>query len=167
MTSPCDAPTGTGYRRLDNQLYRVEIRDPAATRHGTATFLWSRENGSVTARLLKKNGNDLVLDSIGRDGRLSFDQGWVEVTNSELVLHGKPGFLGSIGHVQGTTVTVADWYGGRAAGRLRHQRDRPAVGIRPVDGDPARHRGRLDRAGERCPDPVRLRPAVSAPAITG
>lgn len=108
VTSPCDAPTGTGYRRLDNQLYRVEIRDPGDP--GTATFLWSRENGSVTARLLKKSGNDLVLDSIGRDGRLSFDQGWVEVTNSELVLNGKPGFLGSIGHVQGTTVTVAGWY---------------------------------------------------------
>lgn len=110
VTSPCDAPTGTGYRRLDNQLYRVEIRDPGDP--GAATFLWSRENGSVTARLLKKNGNDLVLDSIGWDGRLSFDQGWVEVTNSELVLNGKPGFLGSIGHVQGTTVTVADWYDG-------------------------------------------------------
>lgn len=108
VTSPCDAPTGTGYRRLDNQLYRVEIRDPGPP--GTATFLWSRENGSVTARLLKKNGNDLVLDSIGRDGRLSFDKGWVEVTNSDLVLNGKPGFVGSIAHVQGTTVTVAGWY---------------------------------------------------------
>ena len=38
----------------------------------------------------------------------------MEVTNSELVLNGKPGFVGSIGHVQGTTVTVADWYGGVA-----------------------------------------------------
>jgi hypothetical protein len=112
VTSPCDAPTGTGYRRLDNQLYRVEIRDPGDP--GTATFLWSRENGSVTARLLKLNGNDLVLDSIGRDGRLSFDKGWVEVTNSERVLSGEPGFLGSIGHVQGNTVTVAAWYGGVA-----------------------------------------------------
>jgi hypothetical protein len=110
VTSPCDAPTGTGYRRLDNQLYRVEIRDHGDP--GTATFLWSRENGSVTARLLKKSGNDLVLDSIGRDGRLSFDKGWVEVTNSELVLNGKPGSIGSIGHVQGNTVTVADWYDG-------------------------------------------------------
>ena len=109
VTSPCDAPTGTGYRRLDNQLYRVEIRDPGDP--GQATFLWSRENGSVTARLLKKSGNDLVLDSIGQDGRLSFDKGWVEVTNSERVLRGEPGFLGSIGHVQGNTVTVADWYG--------------------------------------------------------
>ncbi|HEV2254868.1 MAG TPA: DUF6519 domain-containing protein, partial [Streptosporangiaceae bacterium] len=108
VTSPCDAPTGTGYRRLDNQLYRVEIRDPGDP--GTATFLWSRENGSVTARLLKLNGNDLVLDSIGRDGRLSFDQGWVEVTNPERVLNGTPGFLGSIARVQGNTVTV-EWVG--------------------------------------------------------
>ncbi len=109
VTSPCDASTGTGYRRLDNQLYRVEIRDPGDP--GTATFLWSRENGSVTARLLKLDGNDLTLDSIGRDGRLSFDKGWVEVTNPGRVLRGDPGFLGSIGHVQGNTVTVAGWVG--------------------------------------------------------
>lgn len=109
VTSPCDAPTGTGYRRLDNQLYRVEIRDPGPP--GTATFLWSRENGSVTARLLKLDGNDLTLDSIGRDGRLSFDKGWVEVTNPGRVLRGDPGFVGSIGHVQGNTVTVTGWVG--------------------------------------------------------
>ena len=113
VTSPCDAPTGTGFRRLDNQLYRVEIRDAdrdAAGEPQQATFLWSRENGSVTARLLKLNGNDLVLDSIGRDGRLSFDKGWIEVTNPGQVLRGEPGFLGSIGHVQGNTVTVT-WVG--------------------------------------------------------
>jgi uncharacterized protein DUF6519 len=110
VTSPCDAPTGTGFRRLDNQLYRVEIRDPGDPVPGTATFLWSRENGSVTARLLKLTGNDLVLDSIGRDGRLSFDKGWVEVTSPGQVLRGEPGFLGSIGHVQGNTVTVT-WDG--------------------------------------------------------
>ncbi|HEY5114679.1 MAG TPA: DUF6519 domain-containing protein, partial [Nakamurella sp.] len=28
ITDACDVPTGTGYRRLENQLYRVEIRDP-------------------------------------------------------------------------------------------------------------------------------------------
>jgi hypothetical protein len=113
VTSPCDAPTGTGFRRLDNQLYRVEIRDSDLDPKGNPqppTFLWSRENGSVTARLLKLNGNDLVLDSIGRDGRLSFDKGWVEVTNSGQVLRGEPSFLGSIGHVQGNTVTVT-WDG--------------------------------------------------------
>ena len=110
VTSPCDAPTGTGFRRLDNQLYRVEIRDPGDPEPGAATFLWSRENGSVTAQLLKLDGNDLVLDSIGRDGRLSFDKGWVQVTNPGQVLRGEPGFLGSIGSVQGDTVTVT-WVG--------------------------------------------------------
>ena len=113
VTSPCDAPTGTGFRRLDNQLYRVEIRDADRDPKGDAqqaTYLWSRENGSVTARLLKLNGDDLVLDSIGRDGRLSFDKGWVEVTSPGQVLRGEPGFLGSIGHVQGNTVTVT-WDG--------------------------------------------------------
>ena len=113
VTSPCDALTGTGFRRLDNQLYRVEIRDPSDPhKQGaaeTATFVWSRENGSVTARLLKRDGNDLTLDSIGRDDRLSFDQGWVEVTDSARVLRGEPGFMGNISHVQGDTVTVGSW----------------------------------------------------------
>ena len=89
----------------------------------------------MTARLLKKSGNDLVLDSTGRDGRLSFDQGWVEVTNSELVLNGKPGFLGSIGHVQGTTVTVASWYDDDAP-----PDDFDAVARSSGGGNPARHR---------------------------
>ena len=83
VTSPVATPsTGTGYRRLDNQLYRVEIRDPGDP--GQATFLWSRENGSVTARLLKKSGNDLVpgLDRPGRPGCRSTRAGWRSPTPS-------------------------------------------------------------------------------------
>jgi Family of unknown function (DUF6519) len=112
VTSPCDVPAGAGYQRLDNQLYRVEIRDPGDP--GTATFLWSRENGSVTARLTKLDGNDLTLDSAGRDDRLSFATGWVEVTDAGRMLRGERGFLGSIGQVQGTVVSVAEWSGGTA-----------------------------------------------------
>ena len=45
-TSVCDIAASAGYRRLENQLYRVEIHsvDPGT---GAATFKWSRENGSV------------------------------------------------------------------------------------------------------------------------
>ncbi|MFT3815288.1 MAG: DUF6519 domain-containing protein [Acidovorax sp.] len=41
----CDIAASAGYRRLENQLYRVEIHSVDAA--GTATFKWSRENGSV------------------------------------------------------------------------------------------------------------------------
>jgi len=44
---PCILPPETGYQRLENQLYRVEIHQPGPD--GTATFKWSRENGSVVA----------------------------------------------------------------------------------------------------------------------
>jgi photosystem II stability/assembly factor-like uncharacterized protein len=39
----CEIAATAGYRRLENQLYRVEIHDGGAA----PTFKWSRENGSV------------------------------------------------------------------------------------------------------------------------
>ncbi|HEY9291959.1 MAG TPA: DUF6519 domain-containing protein, partial [Microlunatus sp.] len=119
----CDVPTGTGYRRLDNQLYRVEIVDPGDA--NTATYVWSRENGSVTARLIDRHGTVLTLDSIGRDDRSSFAKGWVEVTDAGRVRRGQPGFFGSIGHVQDSTVTVAGWVG--AAPGANDLQDSPIV----------------------------------------
>ncbi|ADU98782.1 DUF6519 domain-containing protein [Alicycliphilus denitrificans] len=45
-TGVCDIAASAGYRRLENQLYRVEIHSVDANT-GAATFKWSRENGSV------------------------------------------------------------------------------------------------------------------------
>ena len=39
----CEIAATAGYRRLENQLYRVEVHDGGAA----PTFKWSRENGSV------------------------------------------------------------------------------------------------------------------------
>lgn len=72
------------YRGLENQLYRVEIH-----RGGTAdqaTFVWSRENGSVVFPIRKLNGKDgtLTLYSLGRDRRSTLDSGnWVEIIDEE------------------------------------------------------------------------------------
>jgi hypothetical protein len=44
----CTIPPGAGYRRLENQLYRIEIHD--AGNVNSASFKWSRENGSVVTR---------------------------------------------------------------------------------------------------------------------
>jgi photosystem II stability/assembly factor-like uncharacterized protein len=41
----CDIAASAGYRRLENQLYRVEIH--SVDSNGAARFKWSRENGSV------------------------------------------------------------------------------------------------------------------------
>src|SRR5687768_12732987 len=47
-SDPCRITSAEGYRRLENQLYRVHIHDVSGAR---PTYLWSRENASVVAGL--------------------------------------------------------------------------------------------------------------------
>ena len=56
---PCVLPPGAGYRRLENQLYRVEIHQPGEL--GKATFKWSRDNGTVVTRLAGPVGGKELL----------------------------------------------------------------------------------------------------------
>lgn len=44
----CEIAASAGYRRLENQLYRVEVHEGGAS----PTFKWSRDNGSVTYGVL-------------------------------------------------------------------------------------------------------------------
>jgi Family of unknown function (DUF6519) len=128
----CAAPPTAGFRRLENQLYRVEIRDPSpadaparpdqAGRAGDSgeaakagpTFVWSRENGSVAARLLHIDGNVLTVDSPGRDDRLSLagkPHAWVQVTDLARTRRGEAGYLGRVDHLADTALTIAAWSG--------------------------------------------------------
>ena len=104
----CPVPATGGYRRLDNQLYRVEIHTPGAA--GTATFVWSRDNGSVATRLEGINGDDLTVADPGKDAVLAFagDQ-WVELRDEGRVLRGEPGILVQLHHVQGDVLTIKAW----------------------------------------------------------
>ncbi|MEU5948408.1 DUF6519 domain-containing protein [Micromonospora sp. NPDC047465] len=102
-------PDGT-YRRLDNQLYRVQIHDGSPAR---PTFLWSRENGSVAAGLTALTwlgdgtSAELVLDREGRDEELSIRrEDTVEVTSAERELAGHPGFLATVTTSQGLRLQV-------------------------------------------------------------
>ena len=47
---PCILSSQSGYQLLENQLYRVEIHGPGPDE--TATFKWSRENGSVVCLIV-------------------------------------------------------------------------------------------------------------------
>ncbi|WP_062290910.1 DUF6519 domain-containing protein [Nostoc piscinale] len=92
---PCLVPAQAGYRRLENQLYRVEIHQGGAA--GTATFKWSRDNGSIVTEWLAPdtpNTDTLVVRSIGRDAVLRFatDQ-WVELLDDTRELYQQPGTL--------------------------------------------------------------------------
>ena len=93
-TDPCTISPDSRYRGPENQLYRVEIHvgrsagvDPART----ATFKWSRENGSVVFPIVKldnANGTTTVrLGNLGRDDRFGLQAGdYVEIQDDGSVL---------------------------------------------------------------------------------
>ncbi|WP_322755331.1 DUF6519 domain-containing protein [Frankia sp. Cas3] len=100
-TDPCISAPDARYRGLDNQLYRVEVHtgDTAGTaaQPGTATFKWSRENGSVVFPIVTFGtadadvGVEVTVASLGRDDTLGLDVGdWVEVVDDDSVRRGKP-----------------------------------------------------------------------------
>ena len=128
--NPCLLPPGAGYRRLENQLYRVEVHKPGGL--GAASFKWSRDNGGVVTAIEKINGLELTVHDLGRDQFLGFANGqFVEVSDDATELAGLPGALIQIDHVDEATRIVV----------LKTA----ATGI-----DPARHAKlrRWDNAGE-------------------
>lgn len=115
QNNACIIPPAASYRGPENQLYRVEIHrggvastDTTKTTKTTkaagspqeATFVVSRENGSVLFPILsgKANGNNPVtvtLADLGRDDSrftLSVND-WVELVDQDNVLMGVPGPL--------------------------------------------------------------------------
>jgi hypothetical protein len=102
---PCILPPGAGYRRLENQLYRVEIH--ASGPPGTATFKWSRDNGSVACQWLDQNGIDLTISNFGQIGALGFASGqWVELIDDTRELKGDTGALVELAKVNGQVLTI-------------------------------------------------------------
>ncbi|MEZ4559165.1 MAG: DUF6519 domain-containing protein [Caldilineaceae bacterium] len=89
---PCFIPPSAGYRRLENQLYRVEVHKPGGL--GTATFKWSRDNGVVVTAVEKISGKEVTVHDVGPDEVLGFANGqWVELSDDGLELNGLPGQL--------------------------------------------------------------------------
>lgn len=107
---PCVLSPEGGYRRLENQLYRVEIHRGGELANGI-TFKWSRDNGTVVAKWEEQgqgaNKNKLTVSSTGRDEVLNFKKGhWVELTDESRVLLGKPGILVQLEDVEGQVLTI-------------------------------------------------------------
>ena len=101
IKDPCVLPPDALYRGVENQLYRVEVHRGSA--HGAApTFKWSRDNGSVAARWLGTEGNELVVSSTR-----GFTAGaWVELTDESNDLTGTPGLLVKLAKVDGDRLSV-------------------------------------------------------------
>ncbi len=123
LSDPCLLPPEAGYRRLENQLYRVEIHK-GGTRD-EATFKWSRENASVQTKVEHVNGSVVTVSDLGRDEVLGFAGGqWVELVDDNSEVSGEPGQLALVGGVDSDLREVtldidASAFAGRPGLRLR------------------------------------------------
>jgi hypothetical protein len=89
---PCAIAPDAEYRGRENQLYRVEVHEPGLA--GTATFKWSRENGSVAFKVLDAAASpaetQVTVESLGHDRRTGLSEGdWVELTDDQVEFAGK------------------------------------------------------------------------------
>lgn len=106
---PCLVAPDSQYRGTENQLYRVEVHrgGEATATAGTATFKWSRENGSVIFPIKRLTGKKVTLGALGRDQRLGLEVGnWVEVLDDALVGRGEPGHLARVDLIEPEDLTV-------------------------------------------------------------
>lgn len=98
----CEPTPPAGYRGLENQLYRVEIHRGGDER--TATFKWSRENGSVVSAITGISGANITVDSLGPDPYLGFAPNqWVELTDDTFLFGPVPNQPGDLMQVQSVT----------------------------------------------------------------
>ncbi|CAN7553043.1 DUF6519 domain-containing protein [Mesorhizobium sp. LjNodule214] len=96
---PCILPPASGYRGLENRLYRIEVHTGGAL--GTATFKWSRDNGTIVSavRSIAVSGTQttLTVNRIGRDEFMRFKIGdWVTVTDDHRELMGEAGEMAMV-----------------------------------------------------------------------
>lgn len=105
---PCIVEPGSGYRRLENQLYRVEVHSGGDTLAKTS-FKWSRDNGSIVTRWISKQplSDELEVESTGRDKVLAIAPGhWVELSDDSREELGVPGTFALVTKVSGNLITI-------------------------------------------------------------
>ncbi|HYT16138.1 MAG TPA: DUF6519 domain-containing protein [Burkholderiales bacterium] len=101
IPDPCTIAPDARYRGAENQLYRIEIHQAGDA--GSATFKWSRDNGSIVTRWLSTEGNDLIVTNAR-----GFTAGdWVELSDDNMDLGGSPGVLFKLASVQSDRLTIA------------------------------------------------------------
>ncbi|MGB6686558.1 MAG: DUF6519 domain-containing protein [Terracidiphilus sp.] len=95
----CQPIVSAGYQSLENQLYRVEIHTMGTLE--TATFKWSRENGSVVAQITALSGPVVTASSLGPDANLGFQAGqWVELSDDSYLFGQPPNQSGQLYQIQ-------------------------------------------------------------------
>ena len=92
---PCITPPDARYRGSANRLYRVEIHRGGAA--GSATFKWSRENGSIVFPIRSLAGTLAAVETLGDDEPRSAASGdWIEVIDDDRVMLNEPGALAQV-----------------------------------------------------------------------
>ena len=94
IKSHCSPYETAGYQKLENQLYRVEVHESGNL--ASATFKWSRDNGTIVSRVteFQSADNQIRIEKRGRDKFLDFDKDqWVEMTDELHESLGLPGTL--------------------------------------------------------------------------
>jgi hypothetical protein len=98
----CQPTPAAGYLGLENQLYRVEIHQ--AGNAETATFKWSRENGSVVVAVKQVSGTQVSVDSLSPDTNLGFAPlQWVEIYDDSNLFGPSPNQPGNLYYIQSTS----------------------------------------------------------------
>src|SRR5271157_5498018 len=98
----CQPTPPAGYRGVENQLYRVEIHESGD--ETTATFKWSRDNGSVVVAVNSVLGTTVNVDSLGLDANLGFSANqWVELSDDTYEFGQCPNQRGNLYQIQSTT----------------------------------------------------------------
>lgn len=106
---PCILPPVGGYRGLENRLYRIEVHEGGPL--GTASFKWSRDNGSIVSvvRSIAVSGTQttLAVNRIGRDQFMRFQIGdWVTVTDDHRELMGEPGEMAMVADIDDANLRI-------------------------------------------------------------
>lgn len=110
-TDPCVLPPTSGYRGLENQLYRVQIHtageDGKTGTLANASFKWSRENASVATAATAISRLSVTVATLGKDNVLRISAGdWVEITDDHREFNQRSGELRKVATVDDATKTL-------------------------------------------------------------
>jgi Family of unknown function (DUF6519) len=104
-SDPCITSPAARYRGAENQLYRVEIHTGGPV--GTATFKWSRDNGSVLFPISDIGGDEVTVTTLGRDPSLGLAvEDWVEIIDDRYPVRSRPGPLRQVKSVDPVNMVV-------------------------------------------------------------
>ena len=122
----CEIAATAGYRRLENQLYRVEVHQGGAN----PTFKWSRENGSVAYAVVSVTIDAAAQQTTVRVAARGRD------ANLDLAVHDRVELIDDVGASTQRTGNLLEYV---ADGDDEHELVLAGVPAGSIGQDPARH----------------------------